>query len=284
MDNVPLDAVDDALARAVVFRALSLALQPPNDDRLRQMGASDGFGDVVAALRWLDCRAGGSGLEAVATQLAAMSPLPVEPVTERFVHLFGHTTRGLVCACETEYGPDNGFHQPQQLADIAGYYLAFGLRPIAGSDTRVDHIACECEFMDFLNRKEAVLLAGETRSAHAGETLEVTQHAARGFLREHLARFGCAFATRLADKDHDGYYGAVGRMLLAFLKTDCARLGIGAGPTDLAVRSEMVDDAPMACGTADELIQIQRPRGSGVGRRGPPERPSRGSEQSPDSS
>ena len=282
MDTTWLDAVDDALARAVVYRTLSLALQPPNDDRLRQMGAFEGFGDVVAALRWLDRRAGGSALEAAATQLAAMSPPAVERVTESFVRLFGHTTRGLVCACETEYGPDNGFHQPQQLADIAGYYLAFGLRPIAGSDTRVDHIACECEFMDFLNRKEAVLLAGETTSAHAGETLEVTQHAARGFLRDHLARFGCAFATRLANEDRDGYYAAVGQVLLAFLKTHCARLGIGAGPTDLVVQSEMVDDTPMACGTADDLIQIQGLRGSGVGPRGPHERPSCGSGQSPD--
>jgi hypothetical protein len=47
-------------------------------------------------------------------------------------------------------------------------------------------------------------------------------------------------------------------MLLAFLNAECARLGIDAGPVDLRVRPEMVDEPPMACGTPDQLIQIQR--------------------------
>jgi TorA maturation chaperone TorD len=250
-------AVDDALARAVLYRFLSVGFQMPTEERIREVGGRNGFSVAAAALQRLD-RHGRTGLGPVATRLTSTPPLSVDRQAATFARLFGHTTRGLVCACETEWGPDSGFHQPQQLADLAGYYLAFGVKPIAASDVRVDHIACECEFMDFLSRKEALLLSGEVRWEDEGETLAVTRQAAREFLRHHLGRFGRAFATRVVAEDRDGFYGTLGLMLLAFVDAECARAGVTAGSMDLDVRPEDIDTTPMACGTADELIQIQR--------------------------
>ena len=111
--------------------------------------------------------------------------------------------------------------------------------------------------MDFLCRKEALLLANHRRVSD--ETLEVTRQAARTFLREHLGHFGRAFAGRVAAED-DGFFGVLGGIFLRFLDRECARAGVEAGPADLAVRPDLVDEAPMACGTAEELIQIQRRR------------------------
>ena len=256
------NGVDDALARAVVYRTLSIGFQVPTDQHLRQVGARDGFAVVTTALRRsvrsARVQADGPRLEAAVASLVAMSVPDLDQLGASFWRLFGHTTRGLVCACETEYGPDNGFHQPQQLADISGYYLAFGLRPAAASDVRADHIACECEFMDFLNRKEAWLLANQSQPAHDRETLEATEHAARTFLRDHFGCFGRAFAVRVATEDRDGYFGALGRVLLAFLDLECARVDVEAGPVDLAVRPDVPDETPMACGTSEQLVQIQR--------------------------
>jgi putative dimethyl sulfoxide reductase chaperone len=256
MPNPQSSSTDTALARAVVYRMMSVGFQPPTAPRLEQIGASDGFRTVVAALQRLDPEA--SGLASAATHLAMLTVPSEDSLAASFWRLFGHTTRGLICACETEYGPDNGFHQPQQLADIAGYYLAFGLRPVVATDTRADHIACECEFMDFLSRKEAHLLERADAGADISETLEVTRMAARSFLREHLGRFGRAYAARVAAEDGDGYFGALGRVLLAFVDAECARVGVDAGPVDLPVRPDEPDETPMACGTADDLIQIQR--------------------------
>ena len=256
-------AVDEALARAVVYRTLAIGFQTPTAVRLRQVGALDRFRAVTAALQHLDQPGRPSSLAPAAAALAALVVPSVEALSATFWHLFGHTTRGLICACETEYGPDNGFHQPQQLADISGYYLAFGLRPAAAADARADHIACECEFMDFLSRKEAMWL-GEPPQAATEETLEVTRQAARSFLRDHLGRFGRAFAVRVATEDDDGYFGALGHLLMAFVDAECIRVGVEAGPIDLIVRPELIDDAPMACGSGSEpsatgeLIQIQR--------------------------
>jgi TorA maturation chaperone TorD len=167
-----------------------------------------------------------------------------------------------VCPFETEYGPDGAFRQPQELADIAGYYLAFGLRPSEGADERVDHAACECEFMEFLARKEAFALgSGQAASdePESAEWLDTIQGAARRFLREHLGRFGRAFASLLMKEDTDGFHGALGAVLFRFLGKECQRFGLPAGPATLELRAPLADDTPMACGRPEtELIQIQR--------------------------
>jgi TorA maturation chaperone TorD len=257
--------IDTLLARAVVYRVLSLGFQAPTGDRLRDMGAADRFSTVRAALAVLEEDSAG-GLVLAGERLAA-GATDLDDVTKRFVHLFGHTARGLVTACETEYGPENVFNQPQQLADLAGYYLAFGLEPAMASETRVDHIACELEFMDFLSRKQALWLANGSIEGADAETIEATEDAERGFLRDHLGRFGRAFAARVAAEDPHGYFGALGRLLRAFIDAECARAGVEAGPVDLLVRPDAPDDTPMACGSADgsadeQLIQIQRRPGS----------------------
>ncbi len=175
--------------------------------------------------------------------------------------LFGHS-RGLVCPFETEYGPDGAFRQPQELADIAGYYLAFGLRPSEGADERVDHAACECEFMEFLGRKEAFALSAwltASDEAEPEEWLHTVQGAARRFLREHLGRFGRAFASLLMKEDAGGFHGALGAVLFRFLGKEGQRFGLPAGPANLELRPPLADDTPMACGRPEtELIQIQR--------------------------
>jgi len=254
-------AVDEALARSVIYWTLSVCFQRPTDSRLREIGADEGFPVLIAALDRLDQPNGRARLAPTAARLRALCVPGVEALASDFIRLFGHTARGLVCACEAEYGPDTGFHQPQQLADISGYYLAFGLRPAAAADVRLDQIACECEFMDFLNRKQARLAAGST--APDDDTLQVTREAERSFLREHLGRFGRAFAARVASENADGFYGAVAAVLRGFIEAECTRLGVVAGPLELMVRPETPDETPMLCGTAaanEALIQIQRSR------------------------
>lgn len=260
MSDVQPAAVDEALARSVVYHALSVTFQMPTETRLGRIGAREGFPVLTAALERLDDPSGRGLLASAVACLRALAVPSVDAIEGAFVRLFGHTARGLVGACEAEYGPDTGFQQPHQLADIAGYYLAFGLHPATASDTRLDHIGCECEFMGFLNRKQALLLADPDASSDGLDTLAATEEAQRTFLRDHLGRFGRAFAVRAAGADTDGYLGVFGRVLMALVDTECARLGVAPGPLDLIVSPDTPDETPMMCGTADELIQIQRSR------------------------
>jgi TorA maturation chaperone TorD len=254
-------AIDEALARAVIYRAIAQGLRLPAAEGERSVFHPAGRAALAEAAAFVDARRpeGESLVPAVAT-LRARSGEATDPQTAHS-RLFGHS-RGLVCPFETEYGPDGAFRQPQELADIAGYYLAFGLRPTAGADERVDHAACECEFMEFLARKEAFALGSWPAAAdepESAEWLDTIQGAARRFLREHLGRFGRAFASLLMKEDAEGFHGALGAVLFRFLGKECQRFGLPAGPPTLELQPPLADDTPMACGRPEaELIQIQR--------------------------
>jgi len=71
---------------------------------------------------------------------------------------YSHTAHGTVSSYELEYGEEHTYRQPQQLGDIAAFYKAFGLKLNKNKHERVDHISIECEFMHFLNFKEAYAL------------------------------------------------------------------------------------------------------------------------------
>jgi TorA maturation chaperone TorD len=104
-------------------------------------------------------------------------------------------------------------------------------------------VACECEFLLVLARREARAGTGGDEPAR-----EATRQAARLFLRDHLGRWAPALGARLGRLDAEGFYGALGRLLAAFVAAECGRLGVAAGPAFLRLRSAEPDDTPMACG------------------------------------
>jgi TorA maturation chaperone TorD len=160
--------------------------------------------------------------------------------------LYGHTLRGRVCPYETEYGNEAPFRQGQELADLQGFYIAFGLKPPMERGERADHVTVELEFAEFLARKEAH--AAETGDA---EMLAVTRQAMGVFLEHHLGRFGPAFAAMLQREDPDGLAGRLGGALAALLALDARRLEVPIGPALLPV-AELKDDAvPMGCGSCE---------------------------------
>lgn len=196
------------------------------------------------------------------TQLSLNSPhggADLGQLQEVFVRLFGHTVRGTCPPYELEYGRSHIHLQAAELADIAGFYAAFGMELAAGANERADHVAVECEFMSVLAAKEAHAIAtGDT------EGLEVLRGAQRSFLRDHLGRWLPAFARRISEADGDGLYGALGRFAGAFVAAECGRLNVACGPGYLELRPiDTPADQTMTCGPVphspgrtEALVQI----------------------------
>lgn len=259
-----IDAGDHALARGVLYGALALALQPPDPNgvsRLESPDAGQALGDAAALLDAADGRL----RHATARFLLEVGAEGADDRARRFTRLFGHITRGMVCLYETEYGTGTVYGQPQMLADIAGYYRAFGLQPAGDTRGRPDHVGCECAFMEYLSLKEAYCLEAIETGPPAGEspdreTLLETRRVAQIFLRDHLGRFGVAFAHAAVRADEEGFYASAARLLLRLIELDCERLGIPQGPATLELRPDAEEPVPMACGEEPELIQIQRSR------------------------
>jgi TorA maturation chaperone TorD len=236
-------ALDHALARAVVSRFLKTGLRPPHREELENLFSPA----AIAALRRAAVLLDGRELT-VEVDLFNRSRTPsLEQAESDYNRLFGHTLRGRVCPYETEYGKAHAFQQAQMLSDLAGFYYAFGLRPANGISERVDHIAFELEFLEFLSRKEAFALERDDQ-----DMLEVTRLAVKKLLREHLGRFGRAVGWRLRREDRDGFYGRLGSLCAVFLRIECERQAVPVGPEVLELRSTEEERVPMACGTAHD--------------------------------
>jgi TorA maturation chaperone TorD len=238
--------IDRALCRGALYGALAAALRPPLGENLALVDDPDCPEMLREAAAALD---GGDGsLEAaIEAWIGALRRSAPQDLEREYQRLFGHAAGGAVSPYETEYGPKEVFRQSQDLADAAGFYRAFGLALASSAHERADHAAAECEFASFLACKEAHELAiGRV------ESLEVVRRAAQLFLRDHLGRFGRAFASALESASRIPFYRETARCLAAWLTADCVALDVEAGPRAIALCPAEDPDVPMGCGTACE--------------------------------
>jgi len=140
-------------------------------------------------------------------------------------------------------------HRAHLMADVAGFYRAFGLEPSRELPERHDHVALELEFMAWLIAK--------TWHAPPGERREVCQDAQARFVEGHLAWWVPAFAGALRRKANGPPPGggppsllaAVADVLCAFVPAERAVLGVDP-PTRLAAPqpTEQTDASCEGCG------------------------------------
>jgi DMSO reductase family type II enzyme chaperone len=132
---------------------------------------------------------------------------------------------GLRCppneTAHTAQTPQHALVRTFELADVAGFYRAFGVEVAPGTE-RPDHVGAELEFMHLLAVKEAV-----ARQDEEAEHAQICRDAARAFLRDHLARWASRFAERLEEDATDPVYAQAGRLLGRFVEHDAQRLGAG---------------------------------------------------------
>ncbi|MBI4445268.1 MAG: molecular chaperone TorD family protein [Acidobacteria bacterium] len=260
---------DEALCRSVFYNLLSLALHPPTAEICSAIKSESADLALREAAAVLDASpidqtsTGGSEKgnrrpdlgSRVDQWIATFDGLSLQLLLSSYGQLFGHTTRGPVCPYETEYGQEAVFQQPRQLAQITGFYRAFGLATRSAERERPDHISCQLEFLQFLSRKEAYALG-----CGGFPMLEETRKATRLFLRDHLGRYGRAFAHMLREHEPEGFFGRLADLMFDFITFECRRLRIEAGPPLLQLRTDGEGHVPMACGSGEsELVQLETP-------------------------
>ena len=127
---------------------------------------------------------------------------------------------------EAEYGVAHVFLKSQVMADVAGFYRAFGVTVADAHRDRPDHLATELEFMHFMVLKTAM---GE-RAAHP--LAELCRSAMQKFFAEHLAAWAPAYfaslSTTLPPPGSD-FAAAAERFLIA----EAARFGSEAPSSPL---------------------------------------------------
>jgi DMSO reductase family type II enzyme chaperone len=244
MDD-PLTAA--AAARSEVYGFLARAFLPPEENLPGadpgETGASAlrrAASALPAALRALG-PAGDSPLAAIAEETAALlETVEPEEVEEEYHRTFGHQISQDCPLYETQFLGGQVFQQVQQLADIAGFYLAFGLEVAEGAGERADHISLELEFMQVLAYREAY-----ARTHHGPTEVDLLRDGQRAFLRDHLTRWIPTLA-RLVERKAAGFYRRIATFTAAWVAAEAAAMSL---PT-----SEAVEYVPATAADAGEML------------------------------
>lgn len=227
--------MDTAIRRSQLYRFLACAFLYPDENWLEE---APWVADIAQAL-------GAPQLQIDDERLST------DELQAEHRRVFGLT--GSLCY-ETEYGLPHEFRQSQELADIAGFYRAFGFVMGGPVRERPDHLAAELEFMHALALKEAYAL-------HNGavEHAEICAGAQRVFIEGHLGQWIDLFAQSLAHNAHHGPYLALARFAAGFVADEAGRLGAHIEPRRLAdvqhtpvVTEFSCGDCPVAEGLARE--------------------------------
>lgn len=228
----------EALGRAAVYELLASAFSYPCPDTLAQLRA---LTEEVAELELLDR----AGLQVpFAALVAALDTVDGEALAAEHNRLFAGQ---VACSAhETEYLGDP-FAKGRQLADVAGFYHAFGVKAAGEEGGPPDFIATELEFMGLLLRKQ-VLAALEGWSEQELLCIE----AQRGFLEDHLGRWIPHFGRQLAQvADGRGLHAAAAALCVSFVEHEADRLG--AAPRLFVDRLAVRDDPEeFLCGICPE--------------------------------
>ncbi|HEX5950542.1 MAG TPA: molecular chaperone TorD family protein, partial [Actinomycetota bacterium] len=158
-DTAPALEASEALARSAALGLLSQALAYPTASAVRDLVEED----LPFALALSEALPPAVA-EAVGELAAAVEGVTAEGLGEAFRDRFSHVHSQDCPLYETDHVGREVWRQAADLADLGGFYRAFGLEE---SGERVDHASVELEFLHVLAYKRAWAL--EHRQAEHAE-------------------------------------------------------------------------------------------------------------------
>lgn len=222
-----------AMARSTLYWCFSLAGGYPTAERIQALREEVLPAAHAAAV--IACKGLAPLIESLNGHLDAAS---LEEIQSQYHLALGHLPLPDCPPYESGYLGDNVFRQAHVMADVGGFYRAFGLRAGRREPERVDHVTTELEFMRVLTRKEAL-----ARVHHGRPQVDICRRAQRRFWREHLGVWLNTFAALVAGRVERGFYGAWGQALRTFAEAEDRTLGrataVAIKTTDLETFGEM---------------------------------------------
>lgn len=154
MSNEKNEKVEKLLASSQIYQFLSMCLFEPDEKLVEFLNNKDYMNEVGSCLRMNGNGELSGTFKCVQDELKNISP---DIMHKGYLHMFGNATVAMDCPpYEMYFSGSHIYQQTQDLADISGFYRAFGLE-VSKDDTnnRWDHIAVELEFLHFLTYKIA---------------------------------------------------------------------------------------------------------------------------------
>lgn len=211
--------IESALVRSTLYSLLAKSFKYPSE-QVPEAAYEETLRDFLA-LRPGDNTLQDS-IDALASDRALLNADGIRDKLEaEYNRLFAHLGSAKCPPYETEYGFENVFQKTEAMADIAGFYNAYGLEPSAADTERVDFISMELEFMSYLALHEAY-----AREHQENEHLEVCLDTQKKFIGEHLGRWVTIFTRILTQNTVNGFYKQLGVLTAELLDAEAARFDI----------------------------------------------------------
>ena len=139
--------------------------------------------------------------------ISMVNELNRETIQNENVDIFGHTLSKQTAPYALEHLKSTDvFFRTQKLADLNGFYQAFGME--VECVERADHIATQTEFLSYLILKELVAI-----KKNLEEEIEICQKAFIDFHQEHFFDWAKMFSENLIEKVEGEFYPAAGKFL-----------------------------------------------------------------------
>ncbi len=203
-------------ARSTLYGAVSALFADPESEKFSMLLAPQIQGSVLDACFQMD-ESHYTGLSnSFQKIMAQLSTKNLKNIKDEFVDVFGHTLSKQIAPYALEHlKNEDVFFRTQKLADLNGFYKAFGME--VESIERADHISTQTEFLSYLLLKERLAERDELI-----EKMDVCQDAFTQFQKDHFLDWTMMFAENLADKVDSDFYNLSGKFLRTFL--DCEKI------------------------------------------------------------
>lgn len=161
-----------------------------------------------------------------------------EAYEDEYLRVFSHVCAADCNPCETAYTSKHIFQASQKMANITGFYQAFGLQ---ADRERPDHIAVEMEFLSFLCYRESI-----ERSKSSVVELRSLRRAQRVFLERHLGKWVGTFCQLMKRKAAKGPMFHLACLLDEVVKSEAARHRVALPKVQIDLQNFVLDCADSA--------------------------------------
>lgn len=167
----------------------------------------------------------------------------LDDVRSDYIDIFDRA-KSLNSLYETEYGKERVMAKTNELADLAGFYQAFGLNTDAEEVVHdmADHVSVELEFYSYLLLKQMFLEENKI-----SDGIEVVEDGRKKFLNSHLGRFVRSIAKRPGVTENK-YFSAVFNWVDDLVYGECEILALS--PVIVDWFANQSDDGAIDCALA----------------------------------
>lgn len=249
---------ETAFVRSQIYRLLSLAFLYPKEEffNLLTKGSfikelKDYFSYIlVNNTKEVTKEMGDNAIEIITTfeelLSSEFSNRDLSYLEDKFIKVFGHTVHKDYPPQGSHYGSGHMFQSSQHLADLAGYYSAFGVEHAGKKLEGLDHISLELEFMYVLTFKEGYAFEND-----GSDKVDICVNAQKKFMKNEIGSWGSLFAKLLETKQPDEFYRKLGGLLKVFLEMETAFLKVKPRRLKAPDVSDSLDESARVRGGAE---------------------------------